>query len=177
MSVSPILALLLGSALATPAADPLSQVLNGPADDAAIYKAHGALKDCLEPTCQAVDHLAKAFRVATRRDLPGTMVRLPGSRHDHEENVGQTLGRLLPANGPLHPAYCPVLTKMARHYDAYSIGLLVVEFANRIDGAGDLCTREVIGAFPRTQEVAGMIQASREACQAARREGCGRDKR
>ena len=125
----------------------------------------------------AMDHLAQAFRVATRRDLPGTMVRLPESRHDHEDDVGQTLGRLLPANGPVHPAYCPVLTKMARHYDAYSVGLLVVEFANRIDGAGDLCTREVIGAFPRTQEVAGMIQASREACQAARREGCGRDKR
>ena len=38
MSAKPILALLLGSVLATPAADPLGRVLNGPADDAAIYK-------------------------------------------------------------------------------------------------------------------------------------------
>lgn len=177
MSASPAVALLLGALLATPASDPLDRVLNGPADDAAIFRARGDLAGCLETTCQAVDHLAGAFEVATRRDLPGTMVQLAKPRGDPEREADSALRRLLPTSGPLHAAYCPVLTKMARHYQAYSVGLLVVEFANRIDGSGDSCTREVIGAFPSTKEAAEMIEASRDACRAASRRGCGRDRR
>ena len=175
MSASPALALLLGTVLAAPA--PLDRILNGPADDATILQARAALRGCTEPTCQAVDHLAQAFQVATRRDLPNTMVHLDKPRGDPQREADRALRRLLPTAGPLHPAYCPVLTKMAHHYADYSVGLLVVEFANRIDGAGDRCTREVIAAFPSTKDAAAMIAYSRDVCQAARRRGCERDRR
>ncbi len=177
MSASPALALLLAAVLAAPGPDPLDRVLNGPADDAAIFKAHGALEGCSEPLCQAVDHLAQAFKVATRRDLPGSMTRLDKPSGDGEQEAERALRRLLPATGPLHPAYCPVLTKMARHYASYSVGLLVVEFANRVDGPSERCTRKVIAAFPSTKDAAQMIEASRDSCQAARRRGCWRDER
>ena len=177
MSASPALALLVGAFLAAPAPAPLDGVLNGPADDAAILQARAALRGCVEPICRAVDHLAQAFQVAARRDLPNTMVHLNKLRGNSEREADQALGRLLPTAGALHPAYCPILTKMARHYAAYSVGLLVVEFANRIDGTGDHCTREVVAAFPSTKDAAAMIAYSREACQAARRGGCQRDQR
>ena len=177
MSANPALALLLGAALAAQTANPLARVLNGPADDAAIFKARGTLAGCLDPTCRALDHLAQAFEVATRRDLPGTMVQLARPPRDSDETAERALRRLLPATGPLHPAYCPVLTKMARHYASYSVGLLVVEFANRVDGTGDGCTREVLAALPSTKEAADMIRASRDGCQAAHRRGCKRDQR
>ena len=178
MSASPMLALLLmGSVLAAPAPNMLGRVLNGPADDAAIFEAHGALKGCLEPTCQAVANLARAFKVATRRDFPGTMTRLDTPRGDSEREAERALRRLIPSTGPLHAAYCPVLTKMAHHYSDYAVGLLVVEFANRVDGASDRCTRTVIAALPATKEAAEMIKASLDSCQAAGRGGCQRDRR
>ena len=175
MSASPALAFLLGTILAAPASDPLDRVLNGPADYAAIFQAHGALRGCAQPTCQAVDHIAQAFEVATRRDLPNTMVHLHKSGGDPDREADRALRRLLPASGPLHPAYCPILIKMARHYAEYSVGLLVVEFANRVDGTSDRCTREVIAAFPSTKDAADMIAASRDSCQTAGRSGCQRD--
>ena len=177
MSASSALALLLGATLAAPAPNPLDRVLNGPADDAAIFKAHGALAGCFQPTCQAIDRLAQAFKVATRRDLPGTMTHLDPPRGDDERVAERTLRRLVPAAGPLHTAYCPVLTKMARHYAAYSVGLLVVEFANRVDGASNRCTREVIAAFPPTKDAAETVKASLDSCQVAGRTGCKRDQR
>ncbi len=175
MSANPALVLLLGAVLATPA--PLDGVLNGLADDAALSQAHAVLKGCTEPTCQAVDHLSQAFQVATRRDLPNTMVHLDKPHRDYLREADLALSRLLPTAGPLHTAYCPVLTKMAHHYTQYSVGLRVIEFANRIDGAGDRCTREVIAAFPSTPDVADMIAYSRDACQAAHRGGCRRNRR
>ncbi len=178
MSASLVLPLLLmGSAVATPASSPLNRVLNGPANDVAIFEAHGALKGCLEPTCQAVANLARAFDIATRRDLPNTMTQLGTSRGGVEREAEQSLRRLLPPTGPFHAAYCPVLTKMAHHYSDHAVGLLVVEFANRIDGASDQCTRVVIAALPATTEAADMVGASRDSCQAARRAGCERDRR
>ena len=177
MFASPALPLLLVAFLAAPAPAPLDGVLNGPADDAAILQARATLRGCREPICRAVDHLAQAFQVAARRDLPNTLVHLNKPRGNPQREADQALGRLLPTTGPLHPAYCPILTKMARHYEAYSIGLLVVEFANRIDGEGDQCTREVVAAFPLTKDAAAMIAYSREVCEAARRGGCQRDQR
>ena len=131
----------------------------------------------MEPICRAIDNLAQAFQVAARRDLPNTMVHFDKPHGDPRREADKALRRLLPTAGPLHRGYCPVLTKMARHYSAYSVGLLVVEFANRIDGAGDECTREVVGAFPSTKDAAAMIAYSREVCEAARRGGCQRDQR
>ena len=177
MSASPALALLLGLALAAPAANPLDHVLNGPADGAAIFKANGALQGCAQPTCRAVDHIAQAFEVAAQRDLPNTMTHLRKPHGDPSRDADLKLKRLLPTSGPLHPAYCPVLTKLARNYANYSVGLLVIEFANRIDGTGDGCTREVIAAFPETKDAAAMIAYSRDACQAAHRGGCRHDQR
>ena len=177
MSASAALALLAGAVLAASAPDPLDRVLNGPADTAAIFQAHGALKGCAQPTCRAVDHIAQAFKVAARRDLPNTMVHLHPPGGDPVRAADRALRRLLPTDGAIHPAYCPVLIKMARHYSEYSVGLLVIEFANRIDGTADRCTREVIAAFPSSKEAAAVIAASRDACQAARRGGCRRDQR
>ena len=177
MSVSPALALLLAALLAAPAPAPLDGVLNGPADAAAILQARAALRGCMEPVCRAVDRLAQAFQVAARRDLPNTMVHLDKLRGDPQREADHALRRLLPTTGPLHPAYCPVLIKMAHHYAAFPVGLLVVEFANRIDGPSDQCTREVVASFPSTKDAAAMIAYSREACEAARRGGCQRDQR
>ena len=176
MSANLALALLLAVSSAL-GRDPLDGVLNAPVQPGAIFQANATLANCSQPSCRAVSDIAQAFKVITRRDLPSTMVRLRQPQDDPERQADAALRPLVPTHEPLKSAYCRVLTKMARHYSAWSVGLVVVELANRVDRTGDTCTHDVLAAFPSTKDADDLISASRDACQAAGRGRCERDRR
>jgi hypothetical protein len=171
----PVFALLLVIAPPAHAApDPYAGILNGPATQAEVNEANRTSGGCGTEECAAVRDLARAFMTILRRDVPGTMANVPQPA-DPARAADDALDRGLLAHRSRYAAYCAILAKLARHYSEYFIGHASIELANRIDGAGDRCTSDLLAAFPKTDQVRAMVDDSREACRSDGRKGCERD--
>ncbi len=155
--------------------DRLTGLLDGPATDASIFQASAKLRGCVANECLAMHDIANAFHITTRRDLPNTMVHLTPQTGDPSRIANLSLNRTLLAYPDRKASYCRILTLLSRHFAQWSVGMVAVELANRIDGSGSRCTQNVVAALSQASEGRRVVESAHESCVAENRPGCDRD--
>ena len=111
----------------------------------------------------------------SRRALPNTIVHLTPQTGDPSRIVNLSLSRTPLAYPDRKADYCRILTLLSQHFAQWSVGMVSIELANRIDGSGSRCTQGVIGALSQQSEGRRVIEAAHESCIADERTGCDRD--
>lgn len=165
--------LLLGIQAVPAALDPLSGVLNGPATLDEIYDANGQFRReaCHEIECLAMNDIARSFEILGNRDTPGGPSLL-NPQLFNPADYNDKVWRLLAAHRDRTRAYCRILSKVARNYDAKSdsnVARWAIEIAALISPD---CARAVVAVVPHTMLGDEMLADAREECLTGPDPGC-----
>ena len=168
---------MIASGSAPRANDPLSPILNGPADLEALPRAYSQLGGarCHSPTCLAIRDVGTAFEIIEERHPPDAQTLLHPESFSAKawvDDHNARLRRLLRSGRDRWRLECAILQKLANHYAEYSVGSYSIEVAGRISSPSFDCAATVIAALPDVPEVHDMLEEAAQVCELDGHPGC-----